>query len=373
MQYSLNPTLAGGGGRGRVARWHNVVAFVPADSPAAQSLFGWCRLVGERRAEHLVSELCDLSTSRPLGDVCVLVTDESGQVTMLVGGALTIGVDTGTTRYAVAGAGAALRVQRIGDAALTIGDHPLDTSITLEAGVIAADGFAWRPVGARPPVALAAPDMPEPDPHDAPATPVAVAAPAALVSLVDLAVEDPELPPLEPLPVRAAAESCAPVDVAVDTVQGVRCSRDHFNDPRARFCAVCGIAMHQTSFVVTEAPRPPLGVLVFNDGTYHTLVRGVVLGRDPVDDADVRAGRVDTIVLAAGGGSISRVHAEIRASGWDVHIVDRGSTNGTFVAAPGRSTWDRIPANTAVALTPGTRVSFGSLSASFESANRQRA
>ena len=37
-------------------------------------------------------------------------------------------------------------------------------------------------------------------------------------------------------------------------------------------------------------PRPPLGVLVFDDGTRVTLDGDYVLGREPVLDFDVMAG-----------------------------------------------------------------------------------
>jgi hypothetical protein len=156
-------------------------------------------------------------------------------------------------------------------------------------------------------------------------------------------------------------------------VKGLVCSRGHFNDPRTRFCAICGIAMHQTSFILTEDIRPPLGVLVMSDGSYHTLVTSLVFGRDPDDDPEVREGRAQGVTLIDPGNTISRVHAEIRAVDWDVHIVDHGSTNGTFLWNGERQQWDRLVPNQPVALSPGSHVAFGRLTATFESSARQKA
>lgn len=130
--------------------------------------------------------------------------------------------------------------------------------------------------------------------------------------------------------------------------------------------------MHQTSFILTEDVRPPLGVLVMSDGAYHTLVTSLVFGRDPDDDPEVREGRAQGVTLIDPGNTISRIHAEIRAVDWDVHIVDHGSTNGTFVWSAERQQWDRLTPNQPVPLAPGSHVAFGRLTATYESSNRQK-
>ena len=56
---------------------------------------------------------------------------------------------------------------------------------------------------------------------------------------------------------------------------------------------------------------------------------------------------------------MSRVHARIMLDGWDVVVVDAGSTNGTFLCDPGDSSWHRIPAGSGVQLLPGAVVAFG--------------
>jgi hypothetical protein len=249
-----------------------------------------------------------LAATQPLGDVCAVVAHRDGGHTLIVNGAVPVIIANGGERAVATASG--LRSERLHGAAVEVrvGTAVVDTSLSLDGGVIAADGFVWR---------VAASAAPPPPPH----------AP----SMVSLDEPDVELPPPAPLPIHAntpatalgtpAPAAVVPAGPAAVRVQGLRCSRDHFNDPRVRFCAICGIAMHQTSFVLTEDERPPLGVLVFGEGTYHTLTRTLVVGREPSDDDDVRQGLADGVVLADPGNSISRVHAEIRAADWDVHLV----------------------------------------------------
>jgi hypothetical protein len=149
-------------------------------------------------------------------------------------------------------------------------------------------------------------------------------------------------------------------------VQGLHCANGHFNDPRARRCAVCGIAIHQASFVLASDVRPPLGVLVFGDGSVLTLAETSVVGRDPADDPMVRHGEAAAMPLVDPTNTLSRVHAEIRLVDWDVQIVDRSSTNGTFVWASGQTEWERLAPDAPRTLQPGTHVSFGRLTATFE-------
>jgi pSer/pThr/pTyr-binding forkhead associated (FHA) protein len=130
--------------------------------------------------------------------------------------------------------------------------------------------------------------------------------------------------------------------------------------------------MHQASFILVEDVRPPVGVLVFSDGSYQTIADRLIIGRDPSDDPSVRTKEAEGLALNDATSTLSRVHAEVRLAGWDVHIVDRGSTNGTFVWAPGQSGWERLAPNEARVLAPGMHVAFGRLSATFESSLRQK-
>ncbi|MFI9006798.1 FHA domain-containing protein [Actinosynnema sp. NPDC053489] len=135
-------------------------------------------------------------------------------------------------------------------------------------------------------------------------------------------------------------------------VRAVACPNQHLNSEYAVSCRVCAHDIApQEAFVV---PRPPLGVLRLSTGGLVTLDRGVVLGRDP--QAGPRGSHA--IRLAVRGNDISRNHVEVRLDGWDVHVVDLGSKNGTSVITPG---WpaQELAALIPHPLPPGSRVVLG--------------
>lgn len=140
---------------------------------------------------------------------------------------------------------------------------------------------------------------------------------------------------------------------------GYVCARGHLNDPRSHFCVLCGIRMNERTGVLTTGPRPPLGLLVFDDGTTYTVDAEYVVGRTPEADGRVRSGALRALMVEDRGGTVSRVHAEIRVREWDVLLVDAGSRNGTFVVPPAGGAWEGLPARRAHRLEPGTRVRLG--------------
>lgn len=150
-------------------------------------------------------------------------------------------------------------------------------------------------------------------------------------------------------------------------VQGIMCSRGHFNSPAARFCVQCGISMvHQTHHLVTRA-RPPLGVLVSDEGAVHPLSADVVIGRDPETAEDVVSGHAVPLLMQDPGGSMSRIHARIVLVGWDVNVVDASSANGTFVATTDEDEWTRLEPGVPTTVKPGSRISMGGRTLTFES------
>ena len=74
--------------------------------------------------------------------------------------------------------------------------------------------------------------------------------------------------------------------------------------------------------------RPSLGRLQLDDGDSVELDHDLLIGRHPERDTDPseRAAPGEAI-----GEKVSRSHLEVRFQGWDVLVVDCGSTNGTFV------------------------------------------
>jgi hypothetical protein len=178
--------------------------------------------------------------------------------------------------------------------------------------------------------------------------------------------------PRPPLPVggrsdMSEAETQIGDDNALPQVQGITCGRGHFNDPSALYCVNCGISLAQRTHEYVWGPRPPLGVLVFDDGATYTVDGDYVLGRQPDRDDSVRAGRARPLMVTDDEGAVSRVHADIKLSGWEVTIADRGSANGTYIAPAGSTIWTPLEPRQAAALVPGTRVQVGRRTFVFDS------
>jgi hypothetical protein len=207
---------------------------------------------------------------------------------------------------------------------------------------------------------------PAPSPEESTAAVDVAPASFVSVSLIDPLPEE-ELAPLPVLDSGSGPGSDAGEGGSQVEVQGIVCSRGHFNDPTSIYCATCGISMvHQTHNLV-PGPRPPLGVVVLDDGSVFPLQDDYVIGREPENAEEVRAGRALPMSLDDPESLVSRVHARILLHGWDVRIVDAHSSNGTFVVKPGETDWTRLAADEPMTILPGTRVTMGSRSLVFDS------
>ncbi|MGD9528423.1 hypothetical protein [Pseudonocardia sp.] len=179
---------------------------------------------------------------------------------------------------------------------------------------------------------------------------------------------DTGAPPHTPWPTSGdgAPESLPDGADGVPMAAGFRCARDHLNDPRNHFCVVCGIRMNERTGVVEIGPRPPLGVLVFDDGSTYTLDADYLLGRMPESDPRVVGGELRALPVEDPQAQLSRGHLVIKLDGWDVTAIDE-STNGTLVAYATDRAWSRLTPRTPLRLLPGTRVRVGGRSFVFES------
>ncbi|WP_248963100.1 FHA domain-containing protein [Sphaerisporangium perillae] len=151
----------------------------------------------------------------------------------------------------------------------------------------------------------------------------------------------------------------APEPLSRPMVYGVDCKNDHFNDPRVPYCAVCGIALVQRTLVPYKGERPPLGVLLLDDGLTLRLDSDYLLGRDPERAPEVTSGEARPARVTSPDGSVSRRHLRVRLDGWDVNLIDLGSVNGTQVQPPGDPNFYDIPPNEPVPILPGTTVRVG--------------
>jgi FHA domain len=147
-----------------------------------------------------------------------------------------------------------------------------------------------------------------------------------------------------------------PVSDTAELVEGIVCARQHFNNPLARYCQVCGISMVQPTHDLVERPRPTLGSIVFDDGTTVPLDRSYVIGREPPDEG---ATRLTPLVVDDDEHSVSRAHAELRLVDWQVVLRDLNSSNGTHVWDTQSSSWRKMPAGEQTTLDAGTYAAVG--------------
>jgi FHA domain len=219
-----------------------------------------------------------------------------------------------------------------------------------------------RPAAAKPP---AAPPAAAPGPAGAPAQAGPAAARAFDAVLLTDGPPAGQRPPL-PMPGPRPGGSGDPVPDGV-SIMGVYCKNGHFDDPDARFCAVCGISMNQQTLVPRLGPRPPLGVLVLDDGGILQLDADYVIGREPWLDPSVAAGQARPLPVADESGTVSRVHAQIRLADWQVLVTDLGSANGTRIGLPDETALRPLAPQVPAALRPGSRVELGRCAFRYES------
>ena len=170
----------------------------------------------------------------------------------------------------------------------------------------------------------------------------------------------------ETLGVAAGREVVAP-HTGAGNVRGVYCPRDHLNDPRDEFCRTCGLPLVPGAPEV-EGLRPPLGKLTWDNGEVNELMGAALVGRDVGLDGAVVSGELAALVPSGQNDSMSRVHAELRPSGWDVIVIDRGSTNGTFIWDEASKAWQRLLPDEPHVVRPGAVLAFGERTATFETA-----
>jgi hypothetical protein len=157
-----------------------------------------------------------------------------------------------------------------------------------------------------------------------------------------------------PAPAAQPAEADHSQVVLVD---GVLCAGGHFNDPGAWSCRQCGIGLDQPPRDIVRGPRPPLGVLEFDDGTRFTLDRDYVIGREPTLDGDVLAGQATPLRINDPNGTVSRLHLKISLAGWQVEVSDLGSANGSALQFPGQER--TLTPFAPMVIEPGARIGIG--------------
>ncbi len=211
------------------------------------------------------------------------------------------------------------------------------------------------------------PGNPPPERHVKPAVaPSSIAVPFRSVVLIGRPQQA-----TVPLPIASSPKtgelSRGELDAGRVEVDGILCSREHFNNPGAAYCMVCGISMLHLTHNLVRGPRPTLGFIVFDDGSTFGLDRSYVVGREPSPLADSPAER---LVLHDNNETLSRTHAELRLADWNVQLVDMKSTNGTYVWDRAFERWNQLAAGQPIELASGETVALGRRTFVFESVSR---
>jgi hypothetical protein len=93
-----------------------------------------------------------------------------------------------------------------------------------------------------------------------------------------------------------------------DLVEGGICSHGHFGYPGLRYCMICGRLLPSLTGTRGHGRRPPLGILIFEDGATHVVDSDVRLAHAE-GPGYLTAGRRDEIPAAS-------ALAELRLAGW---------------------------------------------------------
>ncbi|MBN6054234.1 FHA domain-containing protein, partial [Nonomuraea sp. RK-328] len=105
--------------------------------------------------------------------------------------------------------------------------------------------------------------------------------------------------------------------------------------------------------------RPPLGALLVDDGQVLPLDRPYLIGRRPETAPEVADGTAEPVPVDDREQSVSRRHLLVDLDGWDVVVVDLGSTNGTALLTPESPGFAELPPESPVVLPPGAVIRVG--------------
>ena len=168
--------------------------------------------------------------------------------------------------------------------------------------------------------------------------------------------------------VRDAAPGSSSYASAGPIIEGVYCKNGHFDDPDAQFCAVCGVPMTLPALARGQGERPPLGVLLLDDGSVFQLDSDYIVGREPSLDSSVADGTAKPLRIYDDSGIVSRVHVRIHLDGWRVLVTDLGSANGTRLLMPGQPPPGQpLAPQIPVMLATGSQVDLGGRGFRYES------
>ena len=191
----------------------------------------------------------------------------------------------------------------------------------------------------------------------------ASASPSPSPSIADLRTVGPR----SSFPLPLATAWAGPLLPGPD-VMGTACPRGHLNHPRSQKCGRCGRPIAPGS-PQQSGPRPPLGVLLADDGSIYSLSTGCVIGSEPSSAPEVQSGSSQPIAMRPGPNhTMAPVHAEIQVRGWNAYLVDRGADGGSCIQGASAEGWSQLSRNEQRELPSGSHVSCGGRVLTFLSA-----
>lgn len=395
-------------GPGMVARFSGAAAVLAQVSPSPgfddellAVIAAACEQYGPRPGRNLMRKVAGVITNTEPEDVTsfAVAADTPDGLAVLLCGNMDLRVCIGADEQTLSGHDVATWVDRVIHDPFErleifptgAGAPEVESRVDLRDGVVPGSGITFVPRATTAPARVPGPAAPAageravaaglPTPprgselmdrltHDA----SAVVAGAGGPPMVSVPFDEP-LPEEELTPLPLADEPASPVGAADEPgpsadeirVQGILCSRDHFNDPKARFCAQCGISMvHQTHNYVS-GPRPALGVLVLDDGATFAVDHDYVIGREPEYSELVQSGEARPLVLEDSSLRLSREHARIRLRDWEVCVEDAHSANGTRIKVPDSSEWITLKPDIPTPIAPGTWIGLSDRELLFQS------
>ncbi len=369
-------------GLGVVARWANIALVIPSDADhdaAVDEMFS--SFSPEPTSKEIIRAINNLLADGQIRSVGMVVEATGGpmavaygDVEILVDGDTSLNGSDGLVKEQISGKAEVITIRSANLPKAAEAVPPFD----LRRGVAPGGGLSLPVLTAAPPPTMGgtaptaegasseASSVLAPLPDQGMTESSTVESPFRSVLLLDVARPEG----VAPLPI-AVPDGEDPSGLASSTgrveVEGILCSRGHFNNPHATYCMVCGMAVtHLTPNRVTR-PRPTLGFIVFDDGSSFGLDRSYLIGREPGSDEDQDA---ELLVIHDNNDTLSRTHAELRLVDWAVQLVDLGSTNGTYIWDQDNERWNQLTAGHAVELHSGETVALGRRTFVFEGVGR---
>jgi hypothetical protein len=343
-----------GPGDGMAARFGSVVAMVPAwqprQRPVLEQILDVVERCGDQRApgRMLCRRLAGLVASEDPADVptfAAFAEAEDG-LAVFVHGEMDVGVSRGREDEIVSGRHVATWVDRIVDepidsiAVAAEGRRipDLDERLDLRAGVVPASSlFMASRDRARS----------EPEPGAEPAERVVRAR-----TTLDSGADDLEQLRAGAVPAAAPLDAPAPQEEP-SSFRTIALRGVSVDEPREPLPIGGAPAAEQ------PAVPPPLGLLLFDDGTTFSLDGEVVVGREPDGDSRVASGEAQPLVVTDTERSVSRLHLRIALQGDAVELVDLRSANGTAIRRPQDAAWHPLTPGVATTISSDTEVRLG--------------